>query len=66
MDVNVQMTVEVAGKTEQVRAAPEIAHGRVRRFLHHVPELSGGTQFTASFHGGCFRSQNLAADLGPG
>ena len=48
-----------------MRARTEIAHGRMRRFLHDVAELTGRAQFTAAFHGRRFGRQDLAADFGP-
>ena len=49
-----------------MRPRADVAHGRLRRFLHHVAQFAGGGELAAAFHDGRFGGQDLPAHLGPG
>ncbi len=44
----------------------DVAHGRLRRFLHHLAQFAGDGQLALAFHQGAFHGEDLAADFGPG
>ena len=50
VQVNVQVAVEIARQSELMRARADVAHGRLRRFLHHVAQFAGDGQLAAAFH----------------
>src|SRR5262249_22087557 len=47
-------------------ARPNVSDGCLRRFLHHLAELSGNRRLAFTFHDRDFRAQDGAANLGPG
>ena len=44
VQVNIEVPVKVARQSDHVRPAADVAHRRLRRFLHHVAQLAGGGQ----------------------
>ena len=49
-----------------MRARADVAHGGLRRFLHHFAQLAGDGELAFAFHQGAFGGEDLAADFGPG
>ena len=65
MDVKIEATVKILGYAKQVGSGSDVAHGRLRRFLHHVAELAGQFQPASVRHQRGFGRKDFSADLGP-
>ena len=55
VQVNVEIAVEIARQPELMRPRADVAHRRLRRFLHHVAQLAGDGQLALAFHQGALR-----------
>ncbi len=66
MQVDIEIAIEIARKTQLMRPRADIAHGGLSGFLHHVAEFSGNGELALAFHQRGFGGENLAAHFGPG
>src|SRR5580658_896772 len=65
MNVDVNAMIETAIESEHLRSRSHVGERSLRRFLHHVAELSGNGQLAASRHDRHLDAEQLSAKLRP-
>ena len=66
MQVNIKIAIKILRQADLTRARTNIAHRRLRRFLHHFAEFPRRGQPAFAFHDRRFRHQHRPAHFGPG
>src|SRR5260370_2784946 len=66
VQVDVQAAVKIARQPELVRPRSQVAHGRLRRLLHHISQFTGDGELALAFHQRGLGSEDLTAHFRPG